>query len=256
MSRELAGAPDPIAAHEAFARRWRALEPALLWARSFGTLADEAPLLLAAELSEALYALSERHIAEAKLGWWVEECERASTGAGAHPLLPGLRMAQALPDPARLEAMLAEALDAAPAVSFDAQWQQALAFGRALHREPAMAELLALWNLWLRLRLIHRAADYAAPALPLMRLAEVQLKPNALREDSPARQRAVALQAEALAAQAAVLTGLRATGAALAAQIANDARWLAQAPSRPDQLPIRPLRRLWTAWRGARRGGR
>lgn len=256
MSADPRDARDPFAAHEAFAQRWRRLEPALAWARNFGTAAEEAPLLLAAELTEALYALSERQIAEAKLGWWVEECERAVAGGGAHPLLPGLQAAAAMPEPAALERMLAEALDSAPAVSFEAQWQQALDFGRALHRDAAMAALLALWSLWLRLRLIHRAADYAVPALPLVLLAEVQLKPNALREDSPARQRALATQAATLAERAAGLGGIGPVGAALAAQIAVDLQQLARAPARPDQLPIRPLQRLWTAWRGARRARR
>lgn len=249
-------ARDPLGAHDAFAQRWRRLEPALAWSCSFGTAADEAPLLLAAELTEALYALSERQIAEAKLGWWVEECERAQQGGGAHPLLPGLRAAGALPESVALEVMLAEALDAAPAVSFELQWQQALDFGRALHRQAPMAELLALWSLWLRLRLIHRAADYAAPALPLLLLAEVQLKPQALREDSAARQRAVAAQAASLAARAASLTDLAPALAALVAQLASDADRLARTPGRPDQLPVRPLHRLWTAWRGARQGRR
>jgi phytoene synthase len=248
------GVPDPVAAHDAFAQRWRRLEPALAWARSFGTPADEAPLLLAAELTEALYALSERQVAEAKLGWWVEECERARSGGGAHPLLPGLTAAGAVPDPVALESVLAEVLDGAPAVSAEAHAEQALALARVLHPAPAVAELLALWSQWLRLRLIHRAADYAAPALPLLLLAEVQLKPDALREDSPARRRAIAMQAGALGARVGALAGLPPLGAALAAQLAADARTLAQAPARPEQLPTRPLARLWTAWRGARRG--
>lgn len=242
------------AAQTAFAQRWHRLEPALVWAQAYGGAADEAPLLLAAELTEALYALSERQVAEAKLGWWVEECERAAAGAGAHPLLPGLRAAAALPDPTRLEAVLAEALDAPPAVAADAHWQQALALGRALHPQPAEAALLAAWSLWLRLRLIHRAASYAAPALPLVLLAEVQLKPDALREDSPARRQAIARHSEGLAERAAGLTGLRPYAAAVAGQLAVDARQLATQPARPDQLPTRPLARLWAAWRGARRG--
>lgn len=247
-------AADPNAAHEAFAQRWRRLEPALAWARAFGTPAEEAPLLLAAELTEALYALSERQVAEAKLGWWVEECERARDGGGAHPLLPGLRAAGAVPDPLALESVVAETLDGAPAVSAEAQTAQALALARVLHPAPVMASLLALWSEWLRLRLIHRAADYAAPALPLVLLAEVQLKPDALREDSPARQRAIATHAASLAVRAAALRGLPPLGAAIAAQLAADARMLASAPARPEQLPTRPLGRLWTAWRGARRG--
>jgi phytoene synthase len=245
---------DPIAAHEAFAQRWRRLEPALAWARAFGTPAEEAPLLLAAELTEALYALSERQVAEAKLGWWVEECERARDGGGAHPLLPGLKAAGAVPDPVALESVLAEALDGAPAVSAEAQTEQALALARVLHPGPAQAALLALWSEWLRLRLIHRAADYAAPALPLVLLAEVQLKPDALREDSPARRRAIATHAASLAVRATALSGLPPLGAAVAAQLAADAQTLASAPVRPEQLPTRPLARLWTAWRGARRG--
>lgn len=243
---------DPLAAHEAFAQRWRRLEPALAWARAFGTPGDEAPLLLAAELTEALYALSERQVAEAKLGWWIEECERAADGGGAHPLLPGLREGGSVPAPQSLELILTEALDGAPAVGFDAQWQQSLDFGRVLHPEAAMAESIALWSLWLRLRLIHRAAAYAAPALPLVLLAEVQLTPDALREDSPARRRAVALQAAALADRASALQGGSPLAAALRAQIAVDSHAVARAPARPDQLPLRPLRRLWTAWRGAR----
>lgn len=79
------------AAADAFLERWRVADPALRLAEIYdrgGRLACRLGLYF--ELSETLYRLSDRRIAEGKLGWWLEEAQALRVGQPRHPLTRSL----------------------------------------------------------------------------------------------------------------------------------------------------------------------
>jgi hypothetical protein len=75
------------AAADVFLERWRALDPALRLAEIYDRSGRLAPTLgLHFELSETVYRLSERRIAEGKLAWWMDEAQALRFGQPRHPL--------------------------------------------------------------------------------------------------------------------------------------------------------------------------
>lgn len=155
-----------------FCAPWLARDPRLALACQFAPAgAARARLLassvLARELAEAAMTVSDRRVAEAKLGWWAEESALWMQGQPRHPLARGF-------DPRANAAALAslavagrEWLDAPPAADVDALQQRlrVLAAGSAA---LAGTDAAAIWEpLWLALGL-RLSLDARAPLASLL----------------------------------------------------------------------------------------
>ncbi|MCB1643752.1 MAG: hypothetical protein KDI37_18615 [Xanthomonadales bacterium] len=76
---------------DAFLQRWRQRDPAFALAQIYARSDRFAPALgLYFELQECLYRLSERRLAESKLGWWLDEAAELAAGQPRHPLTQAL----------------------------------------------------------------------------------------------------------------------------------------------------------------------
>lgn len=77
---------------QAFLQRWRQQDAAFALATVYDRSGRLTPALgLYFELAEIHYRLSERRLAESKLGWWLEEAAALRAGQPRHPLTQALQ---------------------------------------------------------------------------------------------------------------------------------------------------------------------
>jgi hypothetical protein len=165
---------------QAFSTDWLKREPALLLAQGF---ADKPALWLNAvilieALLDAMFGLSNLEIAQAKLGWWVDEADLTVSGAPRHPLTQemGAQQAKVLPDLTRAALawmLLSTAADAS------AQRSQFGEFARAASALVDEGDCTAMWTelaLKRQLQLHAKPGRFGPCVLNRARLAEFQLK--------------------------------------------------------------------------------
>jgi hypothetical protein len=250
---------------EAFAGRWLQSTPALALSLQFARRAEREHWLvcaiLAFELMEAAFALSEERIARTKLAWWLEEASLSVRSEARHPLTQALDIEGAdlnvLPDLVRA---LIDWLDAATAPDATAQLAQFAGFAAPLARlclsGPASQysyetygnavqrawEILALSY---QLRCLREPNRFGPCALTGQSLAQHQLRRAQLHagEATPA----IVAQLDWLQRRAEhQAAGLPALGALVSSHLAQVQR------GKPARAWGR-WRELFAAWRAARR---
>jgi hypothetical protein len=236
-----------------FCAPWMAREPRLLLACQFAPAGARrarflANCVLARELAEAAMTVSDRRVAEAKLGWWAEESAAWSAGQPRHPLARGFDPASSADALAALTLASREWLDAPPAENVESLLQQL----RGLATVSADLDgggLVDHWNsLWLAiaLRLSLDARATLGSALPLDLMARHGLRRSQWSELDVAQR----LPVLADLAQRVPSADVIAHDPALAAMVALERRWL-QRLSRSAAERVGFLDAI-AAWRAAR----
>ncbi len=242
-----------------FCAPWLAREPRLLLACQFAPAgAPRARLLascvLARELAEAAMTVSDRRIAEAKLGWWAEESAAWGAGRPRHPLARGFDPQGGAHALAALTLASREWLDAPPAESVESLLQQMRVFAAVsagLDGCGCVDHWSSLWlAIVLRLSLDARAA--LTSVLPLDLMARHGLRRSQWSElDAAQRLPALADLAQRLPTADAI-----ADDPGLAAMVVLERRWL-QRLSRTgaDRVGFLDVVAAWQAGRAAVRVG-
>lgn len=244
-----------------FCEPWLAREPRLLLACQFAVAGHEreqflASAVIARELAQSTIGVSDRRVAEAKLGWWQDEAAAWSLGAPRHPLARGLQVparAQAL---ASLSLACAAWLDAPTPSDFAASWsrlQQLAAVTAELAGDTDGDAWVATW-LALSLRLSAQTDAPLVSVLPMDLWARHGMRRSQWAELDARRRRAL-LADFARQLQPATVA---AREPALAVLDRLERRWLQQL-SRPaqvaeDRLGIGDAFAAWRAGRAALRG--
>jgi hypothetical protein len=252
---------SPASALAGFTERWLKAEPALHYSLIFCPKGQRTHWLvcavLALELLEAAFALSDMRIAAIKLAWWHEELELTKSGAARHPLTQALDVLGsdvndltdsvfALQKYLDSASMATQADQLRALASFSAGIAQ-LCLSGPMHSLRSPLRLQHVRDSWACLALLYqlqalRLPDRFGPcALPLPVLAKAQLTRSALHtEVADAHVWAMrdALSKPSLRPDQA---GIPALGAMLALY---QRAVRAKAPS--------GFRALFIAWRGAR----
>ena len=242
-----------------FCAPWLAREPRLLLACQFAPAgARRARLLancvLARELAEAVMTVSDRRIAEAKLGWWADEAAAWSAGRPRHPLARGFDPGSGADALAALTLASREWLDAPPAENVESLLQQL----RGLATVSADLDgggLVDPWSsLWLaialRLSLDSRVA--LASALPLDLMARHGLRRSQWSELDTAQR----LPVLADLAQRVPAADVMARDPGLAAMVVLERRWLQRVSgTTADRVGFLDVIAAWRAARAAIRSG-
>jgi hypothetical protein len=174
---------------------WLAREPRLLLACQFAPAGSRrerflAGCVLARELAEAAMSVSDRRVAEAKLGWWSEESAAWSSNRPRHPLARGFDPGGGANALAALTLASREWLDAPPAENVEALLQQLRRLATA-SAELDGGSVVDPWSsLWLAivLRLSLDARAPLANALPLDLMARHGLRRSQWTELDAARR--------------------------------------------------------------------
>lgn len=240
--------------HE-FCAPWLAREPRLALACQFAPAGNARARLLASsvlarELAEAAMSVSDRRVAEAKLGWWAEESARWMQGQPRHPLARGFDAAASAAALARLALAGREWLDAPPADDVEALQQRLRILAgasAALAGTGAAASWEPLW-LALGLRLSLDARAPLASLLPMDLLARHGLRRSQWPELDSARR----LQLLADLARRVAPAVARPDDPGLAALLALERRWLQRlAGSAADRIGFLDAIAAWRAARAA-----
>jgi hypothetical protein len=236
-----------------FCLPWLTREPRLLLASQFAPAGSArerflASCVLARELAQTAMTASDRRVAEAKLGWWVEESGAWAAGAPRHPLVRGFDPVSSANALASLALTSRQWLDAPPAENVETVLLQLDRLARASAELAGTATADTWLLLWLvsalRLSLEPRAA--LASVLPLDLMARHGLRRSQWPELDPARRLPVLAD---LARHAPPAVGpLRYP--ALAALVTLERRWLQRlAQPTADRIGIADT---FAAWRAAR----
>lgn len=244
-----------------FCEPWLAREPRLLLACQFAAPGRPREQFMASgvivrELAQAAISVSDRRVAEAKLGWWVDEAAAWSLGASRHPFARGIDVATHAQALASLAMACTTWLDAATPDSFAATWSRMrqLAAATAALAGTGDADAWAAAWLALSLRLSAQADTPLVGVLPLDLWARHGLRRSQWAELDAGRR-------QALLAECARQVAPPAAGASdppLAVLDHLERRWLRQLPRRPsataDRLGFGDAFAAWRAGRAARRG--
>jgi hypothetical protein len=238
-----------------FCTPWLEREPRLLLACQFaaaGACRQQflASSVLMRELAEAALAVSDRRVAEAKLGWWAEEAAAWSAGRPRHPLARGF-------DPegsARALAAMAlagrEWLDAPPLEDVESLLQRLKQFARVGIDLAGSGEVDAWTSLWLALvlRLSLEARAPLASVLPLDLLARHGLRRSQWSELDAARRLPVVVDLARRLPQAGALPD----DPGMAAMLILERRWLQRVShSAADRIGFLDTIAAWRAARAA-----
>jgi hypothetical protein len=178
-----------------FCAPWLAREPRLLLACQFAPAGSEresflARCVVARELAEAAMTVSDRRVAEAKLGWWAEEAGEWSAGRPRHPLARGFEPASSANALASLALVFRDWLDAPPAENVETVMLQLDRLARASAELNGAAATSPWPQLWLAM-LLRLSLDTPAPlasVLPLDLMARHGLRRSQWPELDAARR--------------------------------------------------------------------
>ena len=171
-----------------FSADWLKREPALALCHRFAAKPTHwlASVVLVEELLQAMFALSNHEVAQAKLAWWTDEADLAVSGAPRHPLTQALCAARsnvrALPDLTRAACLWITL----PTASDSAQQRSQLAAFAAAASE--LIDESATAAIWTELALKRQLQNYAKPerygpgVFSRAALAEFQLKASQIVE--------------------------------------------------------------------------
>lgn len=165
-----------------FVADWLQREPALAICNRFAVNPMQwlASVIVIEELWQAMFALSNQELAQAKLAWWADEADLAVSGAPRHPLTQALAAEKA--DLRALPALVQAALEwitLPTAPDANAQTLQFSTFSTAASAWVGEADCAAIWA---QLALKRQLQSYAKPErygpniLSRAALAEFQLK--------------------------------------------------------------------------------
>lgn len=236
---------------------------AVLFAPSARGIRALAALMLAHELFETSFGLSDQRVAESKLSWWAHELAESQAGRASHPLTRALAEAGFADFTGAITAASALTLEfaAATPADFVSQVGSARLWALGLARlyatpcdRPAVLEacctVFVAMGLLRKLQLSARPGRYGPAVLPMSMLAKHQLSASSLGEQRAAA--AIGEQAERLMA---FLSGNPPPAAfaelsALAANVRLTARAIARGAHR--EFPrVNPFSRLYLGWRAA-----
>jgi hypothetical protein len=273
-------APEAAQAFDSYLAKWDEAEPEQPLLRIFVHAARDPRIValgcLEHELGEAAFAIREPAVAQAKLGWWLEEIGQARSGQPRHPILRRLHEAggSALLHGGHAESAITGAAAVAGIESIGElvsllgalrQMGQPFAIlrARALGRElpsPAAAQALAASRLLLELQRYTRFAAPERGRIPLELLARHGTTRAGLvgAAQAPTAARVLRSLAEALLGS---LDGVDAyaIGAVDGARILVGrarCRQLLRAPLAVvrERAALHTWRLLWPLWRYARHG--
>ncbi len=172
-----------------FAADWLLREPALALCYRFAIRPTHwlASVLIIEEILQAMFALSNQELAQAKLGWWADEANLTASGAPRHPLTQTLVSAdvRSLPDLARAAydwITLSTATDAAHQRS---QLAEFAAAASVLVGEGEHAQIWAELALKRQIQSGAKSGRYGPGVLNRAALAEFQLKASQLYDLAP-----------------------------------------------------------------------
>ncbi len=171
-----------------FVADWLQREPALAICHRFAAKRMHwlASVVIIEELWQAMFALSNQELAQAKLAWWADEADLALSGAPRHPLTQALVSEKA--DLRALPALVQAALEwitLPSAPDANAQTLQFSAFAEAATELVDEGDCAVIWA---QLALKRQLQSYAKPdrygpgILSRAALAEFQLKASQLGE--------------------------------------------------------------------------
>lgn|GEM_PF-1621933 len=162
-----------------FAEPWLAREPQLLLAGHFATAGQArerfvATQVLLRELFESVLAVSDLRVAQARLGWWLDEAAHWASGTSRHPLAKAFSETEMATDLAVLVQQLLRWLEAPSASAMSELAQRFIQFGEQLARISGVPADIDHWgsaSFCVALRMSLQAKAPLASLMPLDALA-------------------------------------------------------------------------------------